>query len=259
MKISSQKTICHYLHKMETCPLLCVINAVVILVFKFMYRNTCFSNHGYIQAYSQDKTIKCCILNILGKPNKTSLGLRETVLKAHEAKKNNLRLEFSRLKQNLRFDFFPHKKEEMKNDPALLFHVLKLIPCISGQVQHFPNFTRAFAEKLLSFNGRILWYLNSTYKNDEHFVELACRQDGASLQDASQDLRENKRLALIAINTSAEVYLNLSKTLKLDQDIALEFLSKKQNMGYLLPDELKRDHDFYNRVFNRFGPLWQRN
>lgn len=258
MKITTQNTICHYLHKMESYPLLCVINAVVTLVFKFIYRNTCFSKHGYIQAYIQDKTIKSCILNILGKPNKSHLGLRETVLRAHQAKLKNLRLEFSRLKQNLRFDLFPLKTEEIKKDPALLFHVLQLIPCISGQVQHFPNFTRAFAEKLLSFNGRILWYLNSTYKNDEHFVELACRQDGASLQDASQELRENKRLALIAMNSNAEVYLNLSKILKLDQDIALEFLNKKQNMAHLLPEELKRDHDFYNIVFNRFGQLWQR-
>lgn len=256
MKITTQKTICHYLHKMETYPLLCVINAIVTLVFKFIYRNTYFSNRCFIQAYSQDKTIKCCLLNILGKPNKCHIGLRETVLMAHEAKLKNSRLEFSRLRQNLRFDFFPKKKDEMNNDPALLFHVLKLVPCLSGQVQHFPNFTRAFAEKLLSFNGRILWYLNSAYKNDEHFVELACRQDGASLQDASEELRENKRLALIAINTNAEVYSTLSNRLKLDQDIVIEFLSQKQNMAHLVPDELKKNHDFYHVVCNRFGPIW---
>jgi hypothetical protein len=256
MKIQDQKIAIHYVRKMEGYPILCVISALATFIFKLIYRHRPFSTTSYIQAYAQDKSILSCVKNILGKPSKVEIGIRETVLNTLEARKKNLRQEFAFLKQALRFDYFPFKKNDMNSDPVLLLNFIDILPCLTGQMQNFSCFTREFAEKALRINGRILWYLDLRFKNDDYLVEVAVRQNGASLLDAHPRFLQSKHFVLLALNTHPEMYVHINHTLKLDQDIALKLIDKRQDLSAHIPQTLKQDAVFTQTVERRFGRLW---
>lgn len=239
MRIDLQNKMTHYLHLSETYPLLSVITAVAVLVCKFLYRNCFFSPHRPFQAYIQDRSIKSCIINLLGKTQKPKVGIRQLAIQAINAQKQNNVAALKKIKDHIRFNYFKLEETALKQDQNLLCEILKITPYMTLNAHHFPNFTDHFVEKILKSNGRILWYLNTRHKQDPYFVKIACYQNGASLLDADPIFKSNKEIALIAIKTAPYIYKDLHEDLKSDLELVEELLNLSKDNMALISAEIK--------------------
>ena len=62
-------------------------------------------------------------------------------------------------------------------------------------------------------------HLNEHYKNDLDIVSLVIEKDPNMFSEMKAELKENKDLALKAVNTLSLLYVELNKELKVDKDI----------------------------------------
>ena len=89
------------------------------------------------------------------------------------------------------------------------------------------------------------------FQNDEQVVATACKENGEAIQFASDELKQHKELALIALQTHnktkkycCETYYYLSDKFKTDKDCMLTAIKHNQSDFYYgLSNELQNDPD----------------
>ena len=108
--------------------------------------------------------------------------------------------------------------DELKKDRVIANKLLKANPYTISYFPHF-DFTK---EEILGFiqtNTKTYRHLNEHHKNDLDIVSLVIEKDPNMFSEMKAELKENKDLALKAVNTLSLLYVELNKELKVDKDI----------------------------------------
>jgi len=251
----SEKQFVSICHKTEHIPVICLITYFVVGVLKLIYLRSYFQPQGYIKAYVQDKQASdfIKIFQRCLRPTPHALGIRESVVYALDHKAKNEKQALAYQKQLIRFELFQQSLRDFEKDPHLLRHTLLVDPVNTLRLHQSTLLNQNMILKLLSFNGRILWYLRTHEKNNKELVRIACSNTGEALRDANPLFMNDKEMVLIAAKTFPDIYPLISNQLRQDQDIALLITSLKPSLFPTIDITHRTSHSFKSRLLEIKG------
>lgn len=137
--------------------------------------------------------------------------------------------------------------DRLKYDKTIVLEVLR----DDGEMKNVPDYYKDNKEVMLSFfnmkhlnqqNIQNLQYVSERLRNDTDIVMSAIKTDGLNLKFAGQAFKNDKSLAIMAIENNGSIEF-LSKDLKNDSEIVLLALKNSGSQLKYAGDAFKKDKD----------------
>jgi len=146
--------------------------------------------------------------------------------------------------------FFKELPLHLRDDKDI---VLKVVGGYGDAIMHVSDRLRDNREVVLAAVTNphyefLLQFISDRLKLDDEIIHLSLKNSEYTIENASEDIRDNKKIALEAVKMQGFVFKSLSERLKNDKEVALIAIKQDLNIYWHFSQEIKDELKANNMV-----------